>query len=534
VVRHPIVEVKFKGTRKEYYKNPFGIDLEIGDAVTVESQTSGWDVGYVSLTGDLVMLQMKKNRIDESSEAVRKVLRKSNEMDLERYEEGKNLEYETMLHARRIAYGIGLVMKISDVEYQGDRTKATFFYTAEGRVDFRELIKQMAREFKIKIEMRQIGLRQEAGRLGGIGSCGRELCCSTWLTDFHSVPTTAARYQNLFLNPLKLSGQCGRLKCCLNYELDVYVEALNEFPEDNTILKTEKGLARVEKLDILKRIMWFRYEGDHGGKFFALEVDKVKSIIEMNEQGVSPVDLEEYLVEEEEPEEKELEFKDTVGEERLDRFDRTKRSKKKKNNNNNRSGETGQSQRTENRPAGQQQPGGQQQPRPERRDNNNNRPPREDRPRDERQPRDNNNNRNQQNRPQGGEPGAARQPRDNNNPNNNNRGGRENRPEGQRPQGNNPQRQQNPNQNRGPRPERPEGENPASEQGQSPRNNERPPRNNERQPGNNNRNRDNRGNGNRNPNEPRQPRPGIHGGGDSGEGGGQQNNEKGNPAKDGE
>jgi cell fate regulator YaaT (PSP1 superfamily) len=330
VVRHPLVEVKFKGTRKEYFKNPFNIDLETGDCVVVESQTTGWDLGHISLSGELVKHQMKKYRIHEDSEQVKKVLRKATEADFEKYDEGKGLEYETMLQARRLANTLNLTMKISDVEYQGDRTKATFFYTAEGRVDFRELIKVLAREFKIKIEMRQIGLRQEAGRLGGIGSCGRELCCSTWLTDFHSVPTTAARYQNLFLNPLKLSGQCGRLKCCLNYELDVYVEALQEFPEENTILKTTKGTARVEKTDILKRIMWFRYMDAQDGTFYPVEIEQVKRIVEMNEEGVIPADLDQFQSKAEVPV-KEVEFKDTVGEESLDRFDRSGKGRRNKN-----------------------------------------------------------------------------------------------------------------------------------------------------------------------------------------------------------
>jgi hypothetical protein len=235
-----------------------------------------------------------------------------------------------MIRSRQIAASLGLNMKISDVEYQADGTKATFFYTAEGRVDFRELIKLLAREFRIKVEMRQIGLRQEAGRLGGIGSCGRELCCSTWLTDFHSVPTTAARYQNLFLNPLKLSGQCGRLKCCLNYELDVYVEALAEFPDENLTLRTEKGIAKIEKLDLLKYIVWFRYEGSQDDKLYPLEVSKVNMLAEMNEKGIIPSDLDRHQSEKEAPMALEPEFKDVVGEERLDRFDTKRRQNNRK------------------------------------------------------------------------------------------------------------------------------------------------------------------------------------------------------------
>ncbi len=348
VVRHPIVEVKFKGTRKEYFRNAGMFDLEIGDPVVVESSTGGWDMGYVSLTGELVKLQMKKYRIDEDSQQMKKIIRKATESDEKKAIEAKDMEQETMMQARRFAMALGLVMKISDVEYQGDKSKATFFYTAEGRVDFRELIKQYAKEFRIKIEMRQIGLRQEAGRLGGIGSCGRELCCSTWLTDFHSVPTTAARYQNLFLNPLKLSGQCGRLKCCLNYELDTYLEALEEFPDENTVLKTERGLARVEKIDILKRIMWLKYDDKAATKFYPLDIKTVKHVINLNKEGKFPPDLDEFQASSEMVEETQ-DFKDVVGEERLDRFDRQK--KKKRPNNNRREGNSPSNNNRGNNPA---------------------------------------------------------------------------------------------------------------------------------------------------------------------------------------
>lgn len=461
-VRHSVIEVKFKGTRKEYYKNPYQHELETGDPVTVESATGGWDVGYVSLTGELVKLQMRKYKVDEKSDMMKKVLRRSSDADMLRYEEGKGLEQETMIKARQCAYGLNLQMKISDVEYQGDRTKATFFYTAEGRVDFRELIKTLAKEFKIKVEMRQIGLRQEAGRLGGIGSCGRELCCSTWLTDFHSVPTTAARYQNLFLNPLKLSGQCGRLKCCLNYELDIYVEALKEFPDENIVIKTEKGIGRVEKMDILKRLVWFRYMDDPGGRFYPLELPKVKKLLEMNAEGILPSDLEEYQSETEIPI-KEVEFKDTVGEERLDRFDRNRNNKKKKRpGGNNRGGnERGGNERganpSPNRPQGQgpQEPRGprqqgpqQQGPNPEPRGNN---------------PRN----------PQGGQ----------------RQGGP--RPDGPRPEGRQGGPRQEGQRQGGPRPDGPQQDGPRQEGQGNPRN---------QQGGRDNRNRNN--NPNRNNNNP--------------------------------
>jgi cell fate regulator YaaT (PSP1 superfamily) len=340
IVRHKVVEVKFKGTRKEYFRNTASFELEIGDAIVVESSTGGYDVGYVSLTSyELVQAQMRKYSIDEDSPMMKRIVRMATESDLAKFEEAKALEYTTMMSARNFARDLGLVMKISDVEFQGDRTKATFFYTAEGRVDFRELIKLYAKEFKCKVEMRQIGLRQEAGRLGGIGSCGRELCCSTWLTDFNSVPTMAARYQNLFLNPLKLSGQCGRLKCCLNYELDTYIEALDEFPDENTTVKTAKGIARIEKMDILKRIVWLRYK-EADSKYYPLQLEKLFEIMDMNKRGVEPTDLDEFQAEEEMPEVT-IGFKDVVGEERLDRFERKggrggKPKNRNTNNNNNR------------------------------------------------------------------------------------------------------------------------------------------------------------------------------------------------------
>ncbi|MCX6352756.1 MAG: regulatory iron-sulfur-containing complex subunit RicT [Bacteroidetes bacterium] len=331
-VRHKILEVRFKGTRKEFYQNTANIHLEIGDAVVVESAMSGWDLGYVSMTGELVEMQMKKHNVRDTS-TLKRIIRPATETDIAKYEEAKSLEQTTMMRSRERAVELGLVMKISDVEYQGDKTKATFYYTAEGRVDFRELIKIYSRDFKVKIEMKQVGLRQEAGRLGGIGSCGRELCCSTWLTDFQSVNTTAARYQNLFLNPLKLSGQCGRLKCCLNYELDNYVEAYAEFPDERTKLKTEKGTARIEKMDILKRMIWVRYEDIPDNKFYPIDLADFYEMLEMNKQGKAAGELEDFIAESEVHKE-EFEFKDVVGEESLNRFDRKKTSKTRNKNKN--------------------------------------------------------------------------------------------------------------------------------------------------------------------------------------------------------
>ena len=326
------VEIRFKGTRKGFYRNPERLDLHIGDPVIVETTTHGYDLGFVSLTGPLVPLQMKKYGVEADHHKMLAIQRLAAEEELERWEKLKSQEMETMTTARKAASELGLSMKISDVEYQGDGNKAIFYYTADGRVDFRELIKVLARNFRVKVEMRQIGLRQEAGRLGGIGSCGRELCCSTWLTDFNSVPTTAARYQNLFLNPLKLSGQCGRLKCCLNYELDTYLEALEDFPRDNTVLHTKKGRATVMKTDILTRQMWFIIRNDDPAspnQIHTLSVENVQRVVEMNRQGEIPEDLEVYAVEEQAPN-PEIEFKDVIGESKLERFDQRQQKSRKR------------------------------------------------------------------------------------------------------------------------------------------------------------------------------------------------------------
>ena len=255
------VEIRFKNSRKEYYRNAEELSLNVGDVVAVES-SPGHDIGIISLTGELVKKQMRKHKLAFDSEEIKKVYRQAKKTDIDKWIEAQALEFDTMHKARTIAIELGLQMKISDVEYQGDKSKAIFYYTAEGRVDFRELIKRLAGEFKTRIEMKQIGVRQEASRLGGIGSCGRELCCSTWLTDFRSVSTSAARYQQLSLNPEKLAGQCGKLKCCLNYELDTYVDALKGFPNTNLKLKTKKGNAFYRKMDIFKNMMWYSYQDE--------------------------------------------------------------------------------------------------------------------------------------------------------------------------------------------------------------------------------------------------------------------------------
>ncbi len=281
------VEIRFKGGRKEFYKNADQLDLTTGDAVVVDVP-NGHHIGYVSLQGELVRLQMRKKNV-EINKDIRKIYRLATQKDLEKFDTVKNREMPTLYRTREIIQKHKLSMKLSDVEFQADNTKATFFYSADDRVDFRELIKSLAGEFKIRIEMRQISLRQEAGRLGGIGSCGRELCCSTWLGDFKSVSTSAARYQNLSLNPSKLSGQCGRLKCCLNYELETYMAALKDIPEVNSPLITQKGEARLQKTDIFRKTMWFGYEGENS--WIPVHAIRVKEIIALNKKGGKPHSL---------------------------------------------------------------------------------------------------------------------------------------------------------------------------------------------------------------------------------------------------
>jgi len=322
-----VLEVRFKNGRKDFYKNEDDIEYYAGDIVAVEANP-GHDVGVVSMTGELVKLQMKKRGLNIHTHQCKKVFRKAKPLDVEKWKLAQQLEVETMYRARVIALKHNLQMKISDVEYQGDKSKATFYYTAEDRVDFRELIKSLHEEFRVKIEMRQIGSRQEASRLGGIGSCGRELCCSTWLTDFRSVSTSAARYQQLALNPLKLAGQCGKLKCCLNFELDTYLDELKDFPETDQRIKTKRGDAFHQKTDIFKRMMWFSYV-DEPGAFIPLEVDAVKEIYGMNKKGVFPDDLKSFIYTEEE-EEIEHDYENVVGQDSLTRFDNKKKKKKRK------------------------------------------------------------------------------------------------------------------------------------------------------------------------------------------------------------
>lgn len=326
-----IVEVSFKnGARKNFYRKRDHAQAETGDAVVVETG-NGFDIGHIALSGDLVRLQLKKKKTKEA-DVLHEVIRKANERDMERLAEARSLEHSTMVRARAIARTLGLEMKVGDVEYQGDKRKATFYYTADGRVDFRELIRHYAKEFRIKIEMRQIGARQESARIGGIGSCGRELCCSTWLTDFKSVSTSAARYQNLAINQAKLSGQCGRLKCCLNYELDTYMEALEHFPEQADKLYTHAGTAILLKTDIFKGIMYYAYDHERGrGKVYPLKVELVSKIREMNKLGEKPQDFAQFgaAITFEEPEQ-EIQFADVTGEIELPEEKKRRKKKKKK------------------------------------------------------------------------------------------------------------------------------------------------------------------------------------------------------------
>jgi cell fate regulator YaaT (PSP1 superfamily) len=323
------VEVRFKNGRKHYFKNTENLTLSIGDLVATQAN-SGHDVGMVTLTGELVRVQMKRKKIDiNDEENVLKIYRKATQKDIDIWSASRDKEEPMKVKARQFAIDLNLKMKISDIEYQGDGSKATFYYTAEERVDFRELIKVFAREFRTRIEMRQVGFRQEAARLGGIGSCGRELCCSTWLTDFRSVSTSAARYQQLSLNPLKLAGQCGKLKCCLNYELDAYLDALKEFPKTDIKLYTEKGTAVCQKTDIFKGLMWYAYEGEWMN-WHVITAQQANEIIEKNKKKDKVASLEEYAAEH--IQDTKTEFENVVGQDSLTRFDNPKSNRKRKNN----------------------------------------------------------------------------------------------------------------------------------------------------------------------------------------------------------
>lgn len=330
-----VVEVRFKNSRKEFFRTTPELELQPGDIIAVEA-SPGHDLGIVTLTGEVVKLQMKNKKVNPQVTELRKVYRKAKVSDIEKWVSAVKQEDDTMFRSRQLAQSLKLDMKISDVEYQGDRTKAIFYYTADERVDFRELIRVLADSFGVRIEMRQIGMRQEASRLGGIGSCGRELCCSTWLTNFRSVSTNAARTQQLSLNPQKLAGQCSKLKCCINYETDCYLDALKEFPDNNVELLTKKGKAFFQKADVLRKTMNYFY----GGSCVTLGVDRVAQIQEMNRRKQYPEDLidDKVLLEQKLISESE---KSPTLEDSLTRFDQPKTSKKKKRRKKPRQGPSG-------------------------------------------------------------------------------------------------------------------------------------------------------------------------------------------------
>jgi cell fate regulator YaaT (PSP1 superfamily) len=358
-----VIEVSFsQGTRKDFFRNTSLQPFEKGDLIAVEG-VSGFDIGEVSLTGEIVRLQMKKRNVKEDNPEMKKILRRATDRDIDIRNQNKAREPEAVIRSRAIAKQLRLDMKISQVEMQADGRKATFFYIADGRVDFRELIKVYASEFKVKVEMRQIGARQEAGKVGGIGSCGRELCCSTWLTDFKSVNTAAARYQNLSINQTKLSGQCGRLKCCLNYELDTYLDALQYFPDNCDVLQVAKGNAFLIKKDIFKNLMWYTLPDSN--KQYPLSIERVTKIKELNRQNIRPDELEPVELVSSKAVEKEPEFVELVGQISLKSLDKAAEQKRRQNQ----QGNQQRGQRPQQRPQGgggyqqrnQGQSGGQQQ-----------------------------------------------------------------------------------------------------------------------------------------------------------------------------
>jgi cell fate regulator YaaT (PSP1 superfamily) len=408
-----VVEVSFNnGSRKDYFKNTTLHYYGRGEMIAVEG-VNGFDVGMVNLTGELVRLQLKKNNIDEKSPDIKKVLRRATEQDLEKLKESKSKEAQMLIRSRAIARQLNLELKMAEVEIQADGRKATYFYIADDRVDFRELIKLYAGEFKVKVEMRQIGARQEAGKVGGIGSCGRELCCSTWLTDFKSVNTNAARYQNLSINQTKLSGQCGRLKCCLNYELDTYMDALQFFPNDADMLELAKGRAFLVKKDIFRNLMWYTMADSN--KQYPLTLETVKNIKAQNRQGIRPEELETAEVITGKPKEVEPEYADLVGQISLKSLEKTTRKRREKERGQQQRQQGGGGQRPQQgegqqRPQQQQQRQGQPQQRqgqPQRRNEpggqggNPNQPQQGGQPRNQNRPQQGGQPRNQ-NRPQGG------------------------------------------------------------------------------------------------------------------------------------
>jgi len=321
-----LVEVQFKGDRKDFYINSEDIDLSSGDWVVVQGEKSGHDIGKVTMKGELVALQIKRKSRDIEKDPIKKLFRIASENDMQKWKDAVANEDDILVKAKRIIADSRLEMKLTDVEFQGDNSKATFYYTAEKRVDFRDLIREYSRSFGVRVEMRQIGVRQEAAKIGGIGSCGRELCCSTWMTDFPSVSTSAARYQQLSINPQKISGQCGRLKCCLNFELDGYTEALKNFPNTKVQLKSKKGNAKFVKLDVFKGVLFY-FNMDSPGDLLELSIDNVNKIIALNKKGEIPANFESFVIE---IEQKEVSFEDAMGQDNIGRFDKKKKSKNQK------------------------------------------------------------------------------------------------------------------------------------------------------------------------------------------------------------
>ena len=321
-----LIEVQFKGDRKDFYINSENIDVSSGDWVAVQADKSGHDIGKITMKGELVALQIKRKNRDIKKDPIKKLYRAASEADMQKWKAAVENEDKILIKAKRIIENHQLEMKLTDVEFQGDNAKATFYYTAEKRVDFRELVREYSRNFGVRVEMRQIGVRQEAAKLGGIGSCGRELCCSTWMTDFPSVSTNAARYQQLSINPQKISGQCGRLKCCLNFELDGYTEALKGFPSTKVKLKSKNGNAKFVKLDVFKGVLFY-FNIDNPGDFIEMSIESVNKIIELNKKGESPLNFKEFIVD---TEQKEVSFEDAMGQDNISRFDA--KSNNKSNN----------------------------------------------------------------------------------------------------------------------------------------------------------------------------------------------------------
>ncbi len=352
-----IIEVRFKNTRRGYYKNVNNLQLKIGDIVAVEA-SPGHDIGIVSLTGDMVLKQMRRVGFNPLNGEYKKVYRKAKPGDIEKWQEAIAMEQGIMIRSRQIAADIGLNMKIGDVEMQGDKIKGIFYYIADERVDFRELIKIFADRFKIRIEMKQIGARQEAGRIGGLGACGRELCCASWMSNFVSITTNSARHQEISLNPQKLAGQCGKLKCCLVYELDTYLDARKEFPRINQPLQVLDGDYYLVKTDILARTMWFSTDQHSLAGMQPLHIDRVKEIIRMNQAGKKPDRL---ITEEMNKKEVEPSFVNAIGEESITRFDRSKDEKRRGGRNRGRGRDGRGGDNRDNRgdaPSGEQRTGG--------------------------------------------------------------------------------------------------------------------------------------------------------------------------------